>query len=744
MTTPTITFSDVSKNILDLPFTISASTNPSGLPLTYSSSNTSVISISGNTATVVGLGSSTITAAFAGDSSYNSTSTTATFTVSKATPTITFSDVTKTYGDSPFTINASSPSDGVFIYSSSNRSVIDISGNTATVGNAGNAIITVTQQPSTDNVYGEGLTTAIFTVQKATPTITFSDVTKTYGDSPFTISASTNPSGLPLTYSSSNTSVIDICGNTATVGIVGSSTITATFAGNSNYSSTSTTATFTVQKATPTITFSDVTKTYGNSPFTISASTNPSGLPLTYSSSNTSVIDICGNTATVVGYGFSTITASFAGNSNYNSTSTTATFTVSKATPTITFSAVTKTYGESSFALSASTNPSGLPLRYTSFNTSVISITGTTATVVGYGSATITATFDGDSNYSSKSQNATFTVQKATPTILFSDIIKTILDTPFPLSAIITPSELTSSLTYSSSNTSVIRISGTTATVVGLGSATITATFAGNSNYNLKSQNATFTVIKATPIISFNNVNKTIFDTPFTISASSNSNGAFSYFSNNLDVIRISENTATVYGVGVATITAILYETTNYTSYTATATFTVSSNLSVPICFPAGTPVLTDQGTTAIDKIDLTNNTIRGKKIVAITKTVTIEDKIVCIEKDALAPRVPSQKTLISRNHKLLYNKQMTKAKHLVGKVDGVYNKKYNGEILYNVLLETHEKMLVNNLIVETLDPENIVAKLYNGNYTDEEKNNIIVNINQCADDYKKVYGKIR
>ncbi len=164
----------------------------------------------------------------------------------------------------------------------------------------------------------------------------------------------------------------------------------------------------------------------------------------------------------------------------------------------------------------------------------------------------------------------------------------------------------------------------------------------------------------------------------------------------------------------------------------------------VPICFPAGTPVLTDQGSIAIEKINLTKNTIRGKKIVAITKTTTLEDKIVCIEKDALAPSVPSQKTLISRNHKLFYNKQMVKAKHLVGKVDGVYNKKYNGEILYNVLLETHEKMLVNNLIVETLDPENIVAKLYNGNYTDEEKNNIIVNINQCADDYKKVYGKLR
>jgi len=163
-----------------------------------------------------------------------------------------------------------------------------------------------------------------------------------------------------------------------------------------------------------------------------------------------------------------------------------------------------------------------------------------------------------------------------------------------------------------------------------------------------------------------------------------------------------------------------------------------------PICFPSGTPVETDQGNIEIQKIKPSIHTIRGNKIVAITKTVTIEDKIVCIEKDALGTNIPSQKTFISRSHKLLYNKQMVKAKDLICQVEGVYNKKYNGEILYNVLLETYEKMIVNNLIVETLDPENIVALLYNGSCNEEEKNNIIVNVNNCAKDYKKVYGKLR
>jgi hypothetical protein len=237
-------------------------------------------------------------------------------------------------------------------------------------------------------------------------------------------------------------------------------------------------------------------------------------------------------------------------------------------------------------------------------------------------------------------------------------------------------------------------------------------------------------------------------------------NGNFTNYATTILSIPALDSTynATLWGLGTNSkngpLTYLLYYGTNPTlnnianSVPGTINFitTLQSGppLVVPICFPAGTPIATDQGIIHIEKINPAKNTIRGNKIVAITKTVTIEDKIICIEKDALGTNIPSQKTYISRNHKLFYNKQMIKAKHLIGQVDGVYNKKYNREILYNVLLDKHDKMIVNNLIVETLNPENIVAKLYNGNYTDEERNNIIVNINQCANDYKKIYGKLR
>ncbi len=145
------------------------------------------------------------------------------------------------------------------------------------------------------------------------------------------------------------------------------------------------------------------------------------------------------------------------------------------------------------------------------------------------------------------------------------------------------------------------------------------------------------------------------------------------------------------------------------------------------ICFPAGTPITCDQGIISIEKINPSENTIRGNKIETITKTVTQDKYLVCIEKNALAKNIPSQQTFISKNHTLLYNGNMVASKELLKlNNEGIYKVKYAGEILYNVLLESHDKMIVNNLICETLDPNNGIAKMHffmkKNNFTDKQK----------------------
>jgi hypothetical protein len=117
---------------------------------------------------------------------------------------------------------------------------------------------------------------------------------------------------------------------------------------------------------------------------------------------------------------------------------------------------------------------------------------------------------------------------------------------------------------------------------------------------------------------------------------------------------------------------------------------------------PAGTPIFTDQGIVSIEKIDTTKNTIDGKRIVAITNTITPEKNLVCFEANSMGINCPSVRTIMTPGHEVLYNGKLVQAKHFVGRVDGVHNIPYNGkDVLYNVLQDSHGLMRVNNMIDE-------------------------------------------
>jgi hypothetical protein len=81
------------------------------------------------------------------------------------------------------------------------------------------------------------------------------------------------------------------------------------------------------------------------------------------------------------------------------------------------------------------------------------------------------------------------------------------------------------------------------------------------------------------------------------------------------------------------------------------------------ICFPAGTPIQTDQGTIAIEKINPDIHTINQKSIVDITKTITTEKYLVGFKKNALGLNYPAENTLMSQEHKVYYQGKMCEAK---------------------------------------------------------------------------------
>jgi hypothetical protein len=189
--------------------------------------------------------------------------------------------------------------------------------------------------------------------------------------------------------------------------------------------------------------------------------------------------------------------------------------------------------------------------------------------------------------------------------------------------------------------------------------------------------------------------------------------------------------------------TSILDEVENVDNYNITPIF--------PICFISGSKVLTDQGIIEIQNINKNIHTIRGKKILYLTKNKLLEgDKLVKIEKDALFKNCPNRTTVLTSNHKVFYNGDMVSPCEFVNKIKGVSFINYNNELLYNILLEKHGKMIVNNMIAETLGEENIISFIYMLNISDKEKFQIIKKLNNLIKEYKydkemyiKFYKKI-
>jgi len=149
------------------------------------------------------------------------------------------------------------------------------------------------------------------------------------------------------------------------------------------------------------------------------------------------------------------------------------------------------------------------------------------------------------------------------------------------------------------------------------------------------------------------------------------------------------------------------------------------------ICFPKGTLILTDQGEIPIDEINPFENTIHNKRIIAITKTISNDTYLICFHKNALEYNYPSRDTLISKNHKIFYKGKMIKAYKFLNYFELVKKVDYNKEILYNVLMESYEKINVNNIICESLHPNNIIAQLYNNKLDPDSKNKIICKMNE-------------
>ena len=514
------------KTFGDAPFALAGSAS-SGLSVSYASSNASVATIDGGTLTIVGAGTTTITAMQAGNASYNPASQVQqVLTVSKGNQEITITAIdTKLVTAAAFEVQASVNTALTLVYGVSGPA--SISGSTITVSGAAGTVTVTVSQAGNGNYNAAEKSIAFEVVNKLNQAIIFEAIAaKAFGTASFDLTATGGASGNPVTFTSGNVAVATISGNTVTIVGAGVATITANQAGSDSYNAAaSVEQTLTVNKASQTITFEAIAaKTFGDPAFELAA-TSSAGLQAGYTSSNEAVATISGSTVTIVGAGTTTITASQAGNGNYEAaTGVEQTLTINKASQTITFAEIaSQVLSTGSIALGA-TASSGLAVSYEV--TGSASLSGTTLTFTGAGDITVTASQAGNVNYMAASAlPRTFTVTDDTPAdpvkqdqaITFEAIAdKTFGDAAFGLVA-----SASSGLTVSFSVTEgPATIAGSTVTITGAGSVTVTASQAGNDSFNPATEvSQTFIINKATATVTLSDLEQVADGMPKTPTA---------------------------------------------------------------------------------------------------------------------------------------------------------------------------------------------------------------------------------
>ena len=506
--TPTISISNENRTFGDPAFNLSATSSSTGA-FTYTISDANVATVIGNTVTIEGGGTTSVTVTQAADSNYSSATSTITLTVNKFDPTIIFTGVvTRTYNDSDFNLSALSSSTASFTYSIADASVATVSGNTVTIVGAGTTTITVSQLANAN--FNSATASASLIISKDNPTLTnFNPIVRTFGDASFEIVEPTKNGDHTgsFSYTLLNQNIANISGSTVSITNAGQTSITATLSADNNYNSGTISTSFVVNKKNQTITVGALPTTKPLKDFTsipITANSS-SGSPITISLSAGSAASVSGTVGNYelvsiqqTGLVTITFTTDDSGNPNYNSATTTVVIDVVKTNQNISFNTTPTTqltYTENLDLTLDAVASSGLALNYSIVAGNNATLNNATLSFNDSGQLTVEITQQGNNLYNQAVPvRVVFVVgQGDTSLSNFTIPTKTNLDNDFNL----TPptSNRSGNITYSSSNLNVATLSGTLISINGIGNTTITATQLANSRYKSASISAVFRVL---------------------------------------------------------------------------------------------------------------------------------------------------------------------------------------------------------------------------------------------------------
>jgi len=440
-----------------------------------------------------------------------------------------------------------------------------------------NAAGTFTANITASNSGGSATATFVFVIAKAEQTILGVSPTAQVGVGANYLPGGTATSNLTVSYISSNTTIASVSGNAIQGKVLGTVTITARQTGNANWKAApNVIQTLAVVKGNQTINFkAPAPAVFGSPDFAISA-TATSRLPVSLSSSNPSVATVSGNMVTVLAAGNTTITATQSGNDLFNAAqSVEQILTVNRANQTITFPSVgTRSLGEGTILLNA-TASTGLPVEYTSSNTTVATVSGNLVTLLAPGRTTLTASQSGNENYLPAPVFArALTVSSTTPIVVTGNA-SAITTTAVTLNGEIVSTGGLNPVErgfFRSTNSGFADGTGTKTAATGNFTAeafNLNATgllpgttyyfkaFARNTLGTAYGAEQSFTAARTPQTISFASLpTRTFGGSPFALSASASSNLTVSFTSSNPAVATVEGNLVTIMGAGNTTITA--------------------------------------------------------------------------------------------------------------------------------------------------------------------------------------------
>ena len=562
----------------EAPFTITGVTGWAGSQtVEFTSSNPNVATISGNTVTITGAGSTTVTANQAADASHPAAvAVMQILTVGKAALSVSAADAARDYGaaNPVFTGVLSGVVAGDGITASFTSSAIATTPAAIYGTTHAEAVTPVLSDPN--NRLSNYIVTSnkgVLNINKVALSVTANDASRGFGQANpvFTgvVSGVTAGDMITATYTSSATT-------STPAGVYGPSTaqaITPVLVNSSgrlaNYTVTSTKGTLSIIQPQIISGFAALSpRTYGDAAFTITGVTGGgSGQPVIFSSSNPAVATISGSTVTITGAGSAIISANQAGNATYAAApAVMQTLTVNTATLSVTVANNSRVYGAANpiFTGSAVTGLVGSDLITATFTSSADA-----RTAMGIYGPTTTETIvpvwvDPGSrlgNYTPNITKGTLTITQAALSVTANDTVRGLGEANpiFSGSLVgVVPGDLiTANYTSSATSSTALGVYGpSTAEAI---TPTLLDPGSRLTNYLVTTTKGTLSIRQAQSLSGFSALAaRTYGDAPFTITGviGGASGQPVTFTSDNPAVATTSGNTVTITGAGSATISA--------------------------------------------------------------------------------------------------------------------------------------------------------------------------------------------